>query len=119
MGLTVTHNCWNEPYSSFNRFRHSLAHQIGINLDEYVGYNENGTKNLSEIQHDLMPLFNHSDCEGKLTLKQSRMIVKGFNSVLENFNESIPADYDFKDKIIKFRDGLLLAISKKQIVYFK
>lgn len=65
-----------------------------------------------------MPLFNHSDCDGELTVEESKRIVKGLNNVLENFNEEIKADYNFKKNIIQFRDGCLDAISKNEIIYF-
>lgn len=118
MGLDTSHNCWHGPYSSFNRFRYSLGKQIGIDLDEYIGYSSRGTKDLASIEHDLMPLFNHSDCDGELTVSESKRIVIGLNSVLENFNDEIEADYDFKEKIIQFRDGCLDAISKNEIIDF-
>lgn len=119
MGLNTTHNCWNGPYSSFNRFRYSLGYQIGVDLDDYVGYSKDGTKQLSSIKHDLMSLFNHSDSDGRLTIKECKNIVKGLNDVLENFVENDKYDFDFKDKILQFRDGCLDAISKKQMVHFR
>lgn len=119
MGLDTTHNCWHGPYSSFNRFRYSLAQQIGINLDDYAGYDENGTKDLSKINHELMPLFNHSDCDGILTVEESKSIVIGLNNILNDFNKKIESDYDFKENIIQFRDGCLDAISKNEIIEFK
>jgi len=118
MGLDTSHNCFHGPYSTFNRFRRSLAQQIGIELYDYYGYNENGTKNLDDIEHDLMPLFNHSDCDGVLTVEECKRIVNGFNQVLENFDDIIEADFDFKDRIIKFRDGCLEAIEKNEVVEF-
>lgn len=118
MGLDTSHNCWHGPYSSFNRFRYSLGKQIGIDLDEYIGYGDKGTKYLTSIEHDLMPLFNHSDCDGELTVEESKRIVSGLNNVLENFNEEIKTDYNFKENIIQFRDGCLDAISKNEIIDF-
>lgn len=119
MGLNVTYNCWDGAYSSFRRFRYSLGHQIGINLDDYIGYGDKGTKNLKDINNDLMPLFNHSDCDGELTVKECKSIIKGLNSVLENFNEDIEADFDFKDRIIQFRDGCLRAVSDNKMIHFR
>jgi len=118
MGLDTTYDCWNGPYSSFNRFRYSLGHQVNINLDDYSGYNKGGKKDLNDIDHELMPLFNHSDCDGRLTVKECKSIVKGLNGILENYNEEIETDYNFKDNIIKFRDGCLNAISDKKMVHF-
>lgn len=118
MGLIISHDCFEGPYSVFNRFRYSLGHQIGIDLNEYRGYNKGGDKSLGSIKHGLMPLFNHSDCDGKLTVKECKSIVSGLNDVLSNFDEKIEADYDFKERIIRFRDGCLYAISKNQKLKF-
>ena len=118
MGLDTTHNCWHGGYSGFNRFRYSLGYQIGIDLDDYLGYEGKKGKKLEDIDHDLMPLFNHSDCDGILTVEESKKIVNGLNSVLENFNEELECDYNFKEKIIQFRDGCLDAISQNEIVEF-
>lgn len=117
MGLDTTHNCWHGPYSSFNRFRRSLGHQIGINIDDYDGYGGTIHK-LEEMKHDLKPLFNHSDCDGRLTVNECKSIVKGLNNILENFNSEIESDYNFKEQIIQFRDGCFDAVSKKEMVHF-
>jgi len=118
MGLDTSHNCWHGPYSSFNRFRYSLGHQIGIDLDDYAGYGKTGVKDLTKIEHELMPLFNHSDCDGILTVEESKQIVIGLNKVLENFNDKIEADYNFKENIIQFRDGCLDAIERNEEIDF-
>ena len=119
MGLDTSHNCWHGPYSSFNRFRHTLAKQIGIDLNEYRGYDDKGEKDLETIEHDIMPLLNHSDCDGSLTVKESRRIIKGLNNILENYNEDIPSDFNFKEKVEQFRDGCVDAVGKRQIIRFQ
>jgi hypothetical protein len=118
MGLDTSHNCWSGPYSSFNRFRFSLGHQIGIDLKDYQGYGGGGSKFLYEIEHDIMPLINHSDCEGKLTVKEAKRVAKGLTNILDNFNDEIEADYNFKERITQFRDGCLDAVKQRQIVRF-
>ena len=87
---------------------------MNINLDDYEGYNKGGKKDLRTIDNELMPLFNHSDCGGRLTVKECKSIVKGLNKILENFNKEIESDYNFKDNVLKFRDGCLEAISDKK-----
>jgi hypothetical protein len=118
MGLDTSHNCWHGRYSFFNRFRYSLGHQIGIDLDDYYGYGKTGVKDLTKIEHELMPLFNHSDCDGILTVEESKKIVIGLNKVLQNFNDKIEYHYDFKENIIQFRDGCLDAIERNEEVDF-
>jgi len=119
MGLDTTHNCYHGSYSGFNRFRYSLGHQIGIDLNDYIGYGISGTKDLTSIKHELMPLFNHSDCDGRLTIKECKSIAKGLDKILENFNDKIESDFNLKDLIIQFRDGCLHAVSLKQMVKFQ
>lgn len=129
MGLDTSHNCWHGPYSSFNRFRHSLAKQIGINLDDYAGYGGKyivgegitggGTIELSSIKHDVQPLLDHSDCDGHLSVTKCKKIVKGLNSILENYNYDIEPDHVYMiEKITQFRDGCLDAIERKEAVEF-
>lgn len=118
MGLDTSHNCWHGSYGTFNQFRHILALQIGINLEEYIGYgNNDATKHLNDIPHEIMPLLNHSDCEGSLSIKESRLVAKGLTKILDNW---IPGEYDmfFKKKVEQFRDGCLDAVKKRQIIQF-
>lgn len=118
MGLDTTHGCWNGPYSSFNRFRYSLAAQIGIDLDDYKGYGGTGIKDLASIEHDLMPLFNHSDCDGELSADESKRLISGFNRVLRNFRPDFKHDSSFIDQIKRFRDGCILAVEKNEVIEF-
>ncbi len=119
MGLDTTHNCWHGPYSSFNNFRYALAKRIGINLNDYIGYKDAGTKDLASIEHDLMPLFNHSDCDGELNNDQRRIII-GLNDVLDRWDlPDTMESKDFKADIIQFRDGCLDAFAANEIIYFQ
>lgn len=118
MGLDTSHDCWHGPYSSFHRFRRNLAQRIGVDLDEYIGYSKTGTKELSSIEHDIMPLLNHSDCDGILTPEEAGRIAKGLQQILDSYDESIPADWDMKDKIEQFRDGCLEAARYNETIDF-
>lgn len=115
MGLDTTHNCWQGSYSSFNTFRYELAKLINVNLDEYLGYSDNGTKHLEDINHGIMPLLNHSDCDGELNVNECKQIVEGLNDILSN--NTISNEY-ILNKIIRFRDGCLEAIEKNENVEF-
>ncbi len=118
MGLDTTHNAWHGPYSKFNRFRYSLANQIKINLYNYDGYGESGEKELNSIDHDIMPLLMHSDCDGEFSIEECKRITNGLNQILDNFYNDITADFDFKEKVVQFRDGCLLAIQNNEVIVF-
>jgi hypothetical protein len=126
MGLDTSHDCWHGPYSSFNQFRHALASCIGIDLKEYRGYGGNyATKDLASIEHGIMPLLNHSDCDGELSVEESKSIAEGLTQILESMGDSDEYEIDkkyevwrFKEKIEQFRDGCLYAIEKNEIIEF-
>lgn len=120
MGLDTTHNAWHGPYSSFNIFRHDLAKRIGINLDEYAGYSASGTKDLASINHPIMELLNHSDCEGELTPEQCKRVADGLDMIIK----AAPIDeanmpWSTIARAIQFRDGCLEAYSKNEILEFR
>lgn len=124
MGLDTSHNAWHGPYSSFNNFRRWLAEKIGINLEDYIGYSSPAaTKEITSIDHKLMVLFNHSDCEGDLTPEECKTIAEGIDEVLNFEPEEKPDRKDYNPfnnvaKAIQFRDGCLLAHSKNENLEF-
>lgn len=71
MGLDTSHGCWSGPYSSFNRYRRALCQCAGLgDLDAYIGFN--GDKPFPK--HDLVPLLDHSDCDGEIPWKQCGLL---------------------------------------------
>ena len=125
MGLHTSHNAWQGPYSSFNEFRKWLAQKININLEDYIGYgNDNATKDLSSIDHKIMPLLNHSDCEGILTPDECKQIAEGLDEILNNISkeevEHPGNQYPFSNynKAKRFKDGCILAHSLNENIDF-
>lgn len=117
MGLDTSHDCWHGSYSSFNRFRESLAEQIGTKLNEYEGFG--GQKKFDTLKHDIRPLLDHSDCDGTLSVQEAKQVANGLTSILENFNENLNYDiYSFKQRIIRFRDGCLDAVRLNEPIDF-
>lgn len=128
MGLDTTHDAWHGSYSSFNRFRHELAKRIGIDLQEYNGYSNltaanlydySNLKELENIDHPLMDLFNHSDCDDELTPEQCKKIADGMDDVISKSPLPKNAEEEgFIDRCVQFRDGCLLAYSRKENIEF-
>lgn len=120
MGLNTTHGCFDGPYSSFNSFRYDLARQIGIDLDDYIGYsNPEATKDLKSIDHDLMALFKHSDCDGELNPSECVKIANGLDQVLKKLNTELEVNsWNFEDTIKAFRDGCRKAAELNENVIF-
>lgn len=118
MGLNTTHGCWDGPYSAFHTFRKELGNQVGIDIEKYAQYNDDSDLDIRDIKHNLTPLFNHSDCDGELTVDESIRIVDGLNAVIANPKESPGADTLFWERVVEFRDGCLCAISKNEVIEF-
>lgn len=112
MGLDTSHNCWHGSYSSFHNFRKHIAKYVGIDdLEKMEGFG--GSIPFSNFNHELIPLLSHSDCDGELSVQESKLTVIGLNKIIPNI-----ADEYYKEKAIQFRDGCLDAISKNEIIDF-
>ena len=114
MGLDTTHNAWHGPYSSFGTWRTWVAKQIGIKLDEMVGY---GGDIVWDNSNSLTPLLNHSDCDGELTVEECKKIEQGLLVVLSRVERKKENEY-FIEKTAQFRNGCLDAIKKDENILF-
>lgn len=77
MGLAFDKSNAQWSYRGFNLFREKLGNQIGIKLFEMAGfkYAEGsvlGAPGVSwdGLTDDIVPLLNHSDCDGELTAEE-------------------------------------------------
>jgi hypothetical protein len=113
MGLRVTHNCFEGAYSGFSKFRKDLGKAIGINLNEYKGFG--GELDFSIVYHGIVPLLNHSDCDGVLTVNEAVLIVGGLTDILSKQ----VLNKESQENALKFATGLLSAIAKNEVVEFR
>ncbi len=108
MGLDFSHARAHWSYSGFNDFRERLAKHVNFNLNDMDGFG--GTRDWSGIDDALVPLLNHSDCDGHLTPRQCRKV---FPRVLE-----IVMDWDLDDDdradAIEMAAGMALAYAQGQ-----
>ena len=65
MGVSFSHGNARWSYFGFHEFRSKLAEEIGISLKEMEGFG--GDKPWDGINDPIVPLLNHSDCDGILT----------------------------------------------------
>jgi len=111
MGLDTTHNAWHGSYSGFNAFRKHLAAKIGIDLDKMEGFTSDGISWEAE-GHYIVPLLNHSDCDGHLTPTECKRVADGLSLLLDEEDE-------WNDRIKQFRDGCLKAYNRGQKLKFQ
>lgn len=116
MGLDTTHGCWSGSYSSFNAFRTRIAELIGVSLWDFEGFG--GSKSFNTLDHPIKPLLNHSDCDGILTSEECYSVSKGIDLILKDYHEEEAGIFSFKDLLVQFRDGCLLAYSSNENVEF-
>lgn len=121
MGLDTSHGCWHGSYGTFNTFRRWIGKNIGINLDEMIGYG--GSKEWGELKkHNLYPLLNHSDCDGKISPKNCKRIADGLDEMIRTLPmvEIIQDNvgWNFRRRAQEFRDGCLSAYAANESVDF-
>ncbi len=98
MGLDFKGSKAHWAYSGFHVFRCKLANEIGINLDDMVGF-ERDKISWDNIKDPIKSLLDHSDCDGKLSPKACAKIAPRLRELIRDWDD---CDYD---KI----QGLLLA----------
>ncbi len=125
MGLKTTHNCWSGPYSSFHYFRIRLAKEIGLDLVKMEGFCEDEVAiPWSIVEHPIVPLLFHSDCDGELTVEECKQVAEGLTQIIKKLPDPVyPNDvhekhYGLRGRAIQFRDGCLDAIEKNEPVIF-
>jgi hypothetical protein len=93
MGLDFSHTTAQWSYSGFSRFRDALATHEGIDLDQMEGFRRRGDDRpripWTGITGPLVPLLNHSDCDGELSPEECRQIAPRLRAVV---NELWPAE---------------------------
>lgn len=120
MGLTVSHGCFNAPYSSFNALRFEIARVIGIPLEQMEGYyakKEGEPIEWTSLEPDIIHvLLNHSDWEGSIAAKDCMPLAERLEELLPLLSDAPEADA--RTPIIQFIKGLRLAAAKKEDIEF-
>lgn len=115
MGLDFSHADTSWAYGSFYVFRINLANEIGMDLQEMEGFKK-GCKGLSwdGFNDDIIPLLNHSDCDGELTVEECKKVAPRLRELVANWD-----DTDFhKSRALKLADGMDLAVKANEPLVF-
>lgn len=75
MGIAFSHCDASWSYSGFHEFRKRLAASIGIDLAEMEGFAEGELRKAwSEVNDPIVPLLNHSDSDGELSVAECHAV---------------------------------------------
>jgi hypothetical protein len=110
MGLDVGNAHWS--YSGFNEFRRRLAAAIDIDLDVMEGFY--GTRSWEGLTDRIVPLLNHSDCEGKLTASECRRVAPRLRAIIAPWPEG---DYDKEQALLLVEDMETCAKAKEPLEF--
>lgn len=113
MGLAFSHTdaCWS--YSGFGAFRKKLANEIGMELEKMRGF-KGGVIPFSEFDDDIIPLLDHSDCDGVLTTEECNRVAPRLRELVSSWPEQ---DFD-KRKALSLADGMEYAFICNQPLEF-
>lgn len=75
----------NWGYQGFNKMRERLAVKIGINLRQMDGFG--GDISWDGIEDDVLPLLNHSDCDGSISYKDCARVAKRLKVLIKDWDK--------------------------------
>ena len=112
MGLDFSHCEARWGYGGFGEFRKRLAKEIGMDLDAMEGFG--GDIPFSNFNDDIIPLLNHSDCEGELTVEECKKVAPRLKEMVLSWED----DRDRRNAL-ELVEGIELAISRNEPLEFK
>lgn len=104
MGIDFSHCDARWSYSGFMRFRTKLASSIGVTLGDMEGFSDqNPGREWSTIDDPIVPLLDHSDCDGELSPQDCARVAPRLREIIASWSRGdVRDDHDI-------RSGLLLA----------
>lgn len=90
-------------YGGFADFRDAIAMEIGINLDEMIGFG--GVNSFKEVKNPIKYLLNHSDCDGYISETRCGRIFPELKKIADKWLKS-------SDEQEKYYGRLALALSE-------
>jgi len=89
MGLDFDKSDAQWSYGGFNRFRKMLAETVGIDLEKMEGFGSPPYKGISwdGIDDEIIPLLNHSDCEGELTAQECKQVAPRLREIASQWED--------------------------------
>lgn len=94
MGLAFNFGDATISYSGFNRCRKLLAGSIGLVYEEMRGFG--GNRSWDNVHHPVIPLLNHSDCDGHLTLEECQRMLPLLDYIVNNWVDGYEREFMFK-----------------------
>lgn len=113
MGLRFSHGDAQWSYHGFGNFRKRLANEIGIDLMRMDGFMDNGIP-WDKIIDPIVPLLNHSDCEGYLSAEECASVAPRLRELVSAWDE----DHD-KNRALDLANGMDEAAREKESLLFK
>jgi hypothetical protein len=123
MGLDTSHDCWHGSYSSFNDFRARIAADQGIDdlRQFYKDHPSMDTKPYEEAGVDprIIPLLNHSDCDGELSPIECREIALFLNEYMQRIEGKDLGAKWHREEVNQFSTGAMKAWMQNEHVEFR
>lgn len=98
-------------YLYFHNYRIELARQLGITLENMQGFSNGFIEWNNNIQFNY--LLSHSDCDGKLTFKDCKKLLREFNTIKISFKNK-----DFENTHKDLQELILLAVKNVGYIEF-
>ena len=126
MGLDTSHDAWHGSYSTFGEWRRIIASAAGFPpLNGMVGFGGAGNWNKVPGDKRLVPLLNHSDCDGEISPSDCAGIAASLQELIDRIpdykdDDAHPALIEYwRQKTKMFHQGCLVAVAANESIKFR
>jgi hypothetical protein len=112
MGIDFHPGSAHWSYSGFHLFRKRIAAAIGMDLESMQGFG--GSIQFSDFNDDVIPLLDHSDCDGHLTATECGKVGPRLKELVKDWPKN---DYD-RMQALRFANDMIECARNKQKLVF-
>lgn len=118
MGLLISNDCWDGATASFKKLRNTIADLAGFEDYRYSGSTIIPQRQVSKIQKGLIPLLKVQLGDSEIEHKDVVLLALSIDAVIESIEGKPEPYYRFKECLLCFRNGLAVAVEKKDSIRF-
>jgi len=117
MGIRFVPGNASWSYSGFDEFRTRLAKEVGLDLDQMVGF---GGSHAWELDDPITLLLNHSDCDGSLSPIECDQIAPRLQELVSTWSSELGTDENYdRTNALYLAEAMQTCVAEQKPLLFR